>query len=111
MFPTAIASESLLTALAAYDADFARMPPSLQPQSYDLVESDLQAIRCLVTDATPQVKEEWRNLVRAHLLLTDALLNNFVAIAIGRAKPVSEADLVQLREAHAAAVAALGAGK
>lgn len=111
MCPTATTSEKardLHTALAAYEKDFALMPPSLQPQSYDLVESDLQAIRCLVTDATSQVKERWRNLVNAHLLLTDALLNNVVAAAMGRAKPMSDAELIQLRAAHAGAVAALG---
>jgi len=106
---TPVKARDLQDALAAYEQDLARMPPSLQPQSYDLVESDLQAIRCLVTDATPPVKERWRSLVSAHLLLTDALLKNVVATAMGRATPVSASELVELRDAHAAAVAALGA--
>jgi hypothetical protein len=114
MCPTATASDKargLQTALAAYQADFALMPPSLQPGAYELVESDLQAIRCLVDGATPEVKEGWRRLVNAHILLTDAMLENFLAMSMGHGQPASEEELTRLREAHAAAVSALGAMK
>src|SRR5215208_1593443 len=79
MYPTVTAPDKarhLQTALAAYEADFALMPPSLQPGAYELVESDLQAIRCLVTVATPDVKDRWRSLVDAHISLTGAMLED-----------------------------------
>lgn len=114
MCPTTTAPErthGLQTALAAYLTDFAVMPPSLQPGAYDLVESDLQAIRCLVTNAAPDVKVGWRSLVDSHILLTGAMLENLLAISMGRGKRVSEEELTRLRDAHAAALSALRAVK
>jgi len=112
MWPTATAprrTASLKMALDAYRADVALVVPSLQPHAYELLESDLDAIRCLAADATPPVKQLWRNLVSAHVLYTGALLDNFVATSMGRPKPVPEGELRRLREAHDDALAALGA--
>lgn len=112
MFRTATASEDTLrlqTVLDAYQSDFALMPPCLEQDAYELVESDLQAIRCLVTYATPDVKERWRSLVHAHILLTDAMLKNSLATATAHSQPVSEPEIVRLRDSHAAAVSALRA--
>jgi hypothetical protein len=112
MWPTATEpgrTASLKTALAAYKSALERIGSSLQPQAYELLESDLDAIRCLAADATPRLRELWRNLVTAHVLYTGALLDNFIASSMGRPKPVSEGELLLLREAHNDALSALGA--
>jgi hypothetical protein len=79
----------------------------MRRDAYERVESDLGAIRSLVMHAAPELGERWRCLVDAHLLLTDAMLKNLLAAASGRANPVSDGELDGLRDAHAAALAAI----
>lgn len=105
-----MSTQVLRAALSIYESDFER-PPSSQALAYELVESDLQAIRYVVADGHPSVKALFSRLAEAHFLFTDALLANFQAASLGRAKPVPDDEIRRLHQAHADAISALRAAQ